>query len=172
LSAKQNWSEFAKIVKNLRSAVNPSGIQREILEATGKTVVMLARQRARKATHAMEKSTDYQMISDTQVQCFVGVTYGRWQDEGTKFMDGNQFFSSSINDGWIQFQRVYGLWIAWLQTHEFAPGFKVPNSVGVSGQTTGTVKGKNTKSTIRKTIRPTKKYKSKKRGSKGWIYTY
>jgi len=132
-----NTDEILKITKGIKQMFDPKYAYSPIINAGMKGGILAARKRAPKKTHAMERSTDYIMKSPTNFEAFVGVHYGLFQDQGTRYISATFFFSGPMEEAFLIIGELIDKFHTWQVQHHFA-GWQNPQTINLSGTVSGT----------------------------------
>lgn len=118
-----------------------------------KAGIVAAQADAPKKTHAMERSTQYVQKSPVLYEALVGVPYGFWQDQGTRYIKATYFFSNNMKAAFEVISEMVDAFHQWQVTHNFK-GWHTPATVNLSGTVIGISKNISVQKVVTKTIRP------------------
>lgn len=148
-----NTDEILEITKGIAQTFDPKFAYQAIFNTGMKSGIIAAREDAPKKTHAMERSTDYVMKSPTLYEAFVGVDYGFFQDQGTRYIKATYFFSKNIEAAFIAIQELVDAFHQWQVTHNFK-GWQTPATVNLSGTVSGISRNVSVSRTLTSTVKP------------------
>jgi hypothetical protein len=120
-----------------------------------KAGIIAAKEDAPKKTHAMERSTDYVMNSPTLYTARVGVPYGFFQDQGTRYIKPTHFFSGNMEAAFTAIQELVDAFHQWQVTHNFK-GWTMPSTVSLSGTVSGVSRNVSVTTTLQKKVTPSR----------------
>jgi hypothetical protein len=157
-----NTDEILQVTKGIAETFNPKFAYNPIINAGMKAGIIAAKEDAPKKTHAMERSTDYVMRSPTLFQAFVGVPYGFFQDQGTRYIKATYFFSKNMEAAFTAIQELVEAFHQWQVTHHFK-GWHLPSTVNLSGTVSGVSRTQKVTTTLQKRLKPSTRTSLKQR---------